>query len=109
MSHKIDFDEVTEGGRFNSLSGHEFGVRVRDRFNIDELDRAEGPVRVIVPDSLYSIAPSFFQGMFAPSVEKFGTPEAFFAHYEFEADPVAMRQILRGLNACLNRRDAFAA
>lgn len=105
----IDLKNLTDGERFHSLSGFQLGKNARAHFGLDELDVAEDAVSVIVPDHVFNVAPSFFQGMFAESVRRFHTLDAFLNHYRFDVDAVVMRQVLRGINACLNKRDVIEA
>lgn len=104
----IDLSELTKGGRFRSLSGFQLGREAREHFQVDQLDKIDQPVAVAVPEHVFNIAPSFFQGMFAASLKRFKTADSFLGHYRFNADPVVMRQVIRGINACLNKRDAIA-
>lgn len=109
MTQRIDLNVLTDNGRFHSLSGYDAGQSARARFGLDQHDSSDETVSVAIPEHVFNVAPSFFQGMFAPSVKHFGSAERFLEHYEFDVDPVVMRQVRRGLNACLNTRDAFAA
>lgn len=92
----INFAEISKG-RVRNVSGHERGVAARKQFNLDSLDFADQTVEVFVPDELDAIATSFFQGMFAKSVENLGSDVRFLQHYRFNASPVIMDQIIRGL------------
>lgn len=101
----IDLNDLTDG-RAQNLSGHERGAQAREAFGLDALDE-NGIVDVIVPDELYAIAPSFFQGMFAQSVKHLGSEGAFLGHYHFSAKASVMTQIHRGIRASLTRGSAL--
>lgn len=95
---KIDLSELTDNGEIRNLTGHERGVQARGHYKLDELDAAEDEIVVVVPESVYTLTPSFFQGMFAESVQNLGdSREKFLARYKFEASPIILRQVDRGI------------
>jgi hypothetical protein len=100
----IDLSELTGGGEIRNLTGHERGVLAREHYKLEQLDAGAEPVIVHVPSSVYTLTPSFFQGMFAESVQKFGTREGFLEHYKFEASTLIMRQVERGIIGSQMRR-----
>jgi hypothetical protein len=70
------------------------------------LDQASDSVEVHVPDYVYSLTPSFFQGLFGESVHALGNDKgSFLAHFRFIAPPIVLQQIERGLTAALTSRD----
>jgi len=89
----IDFDELTEGGRVHNLTGRDLGRRAREQLNLEELDKSDDEVRILVPDHIYLITPSFFIGMFAASVSLQGSLDKFFQKYKFESEPSVLRQV----------------
>ncbi|MCJ9725412.1 hypothetical protein MOV66_31875 [Agrobacterium sp. SHOUNA12C] len=106
---QIELNELTGGGEVHNLSGHDRGQAAREKFKIADLDELNEPVVVNVPGFIYTITPSFFQGMFADSVRHFGDREKFLARYTFNADPVVLQQIDKGIRSSLmNRRPIFA-
>ncbi len=104
---QIELIELTNNGEVHNLSGHERGLAAREKFHIESLDGSEEPVVVAVPEFVYTITPSFFQGMFAESVKRFVTREAFLKKYRFNAQPVVLKQIDRGITASLMKRGSF--
>jgi hypothetical protein len=105
----IDLGLLTRGGEVHNLSGHERGVAARESFNLDAFDAVKARVRIKVPDDIYSLTPSFFQGMFAETIHGEGDQkESFLARYNFDADAVIQRQIERGISAVLTRRSTNA-
>lgn len=88
----IELEELTKG-EVRNLAGHDRGLRAREYFQMDELDHADEAVDVRVPVGFRAVSPSFFQGMFAESVHHFGSANAFFEHYHFDA-PVHIRSQL---------------
>jgi hypothetical protein len=101
---QIDLNDLTRAGEVRNLSGHEKGVDARRHYKLNELDRYPEPVLVLVPELVYTLTPSFFQGMFAESVRTLRTREEFLAHYRFNATPLILRQIERGISAAQMQR-----
>ena len=85
----IELEELTQG-EVRNLAGHDRGLRARDHFHVDDLDVGDETVDVKLPADFRAVSPSFFQGMFAESVHHFGTAQAFFEHYHFDA-PIHIR------------------
>lgn len=50
------------------LSGRKEGLKVREKLNLDSIDKNEQKVTVIIPDDIISLNSSFFLGLFGPSV-----------------------------------------
>jgi hypothetical protein len=106
MTREIDLGELTRDGTVHNLSGHERGVAAREYFHLDELEASDEDIRVVVPLDVYTLTPSFFQGMFARSVRALGGDrERFLARFRFKAAPVVLRQVDRGIEATRIRRD----
>ena len=100
---KIDLVELTKG-EVRNLTGHSRGEESRILFNLDELDNSKDAVEVLVPKELDALTTSFFQGMFAKSVQDFGGREVFLKHYQFEASPIILDQVHRGIDRVLTKR-----
>ncbi len=106
MTISIDLAELTRGEVFN-LSGHERGTQARQHFQLDVADDSQDEIEVIVPTDVYSLTPSFFQGMFTTSVRRLGNDRTrFLKKYRFKASPLIMRQVDRGLAAISMDRSA---
>jgi hypothetical protein len=88
----IELSDLTQG-EVRNLAGHDRGLKAREFFHVNELDESDEVVDVRVPVDFRAVSPSFFQGMFADSVHHFGTADAFFAHYHFDA-PIHIRSRL---------------
>ena len=107
---ELDLQTLTDGSSVRNLSGHERGVAARVLFQLDQLDQGEDPVRIVVPREVYTLTPSFFQGMFSESVRALGGDRTrFLAHYRFDASAVVMRQIDRGIETATMRRGELLA
>jgi hypothetical protein len=99
MTAAIDLDFLTNDGQVHNLSGHNRGLEARGALDLDKLDVAAEPVDVAIPDHIYSISPSFVQGLFSASVKAFGNnPSDFFGHYRIQASDLVRRQIERAMS-----------
>ncbi|MGR6430451.1 hypothetical protein ACU5AY_05975 [Rhizobium sp. PAMB 3174] len=106
---QIQLSELTKNGEVRNLSGHERGLAARQHFKLEEMDQEAGPVVVLVPRFVYTITPSFFQGMFAESVKRLGDRDKFLAHYSFDAEPVVLQQVESGIRSSLMERKPIFA
>lgn len=106
MTATINLEELTGAGKVHNLSGRLRGQAAREKFQLDDLDKAEDEVEVIVPSYIYSVTPSFFQGLFGDSVRAFDNDvQRFRKHFRFTAPAIVMQQVERGLSAILTSRD----
>ena len=102
----IDLEELTGAGRVQNLSGRLRGLAAREKFHLEEMDRSGEMVEVRVPDYVYSMTPSFFQGLFGSSVHALGDDERLFRErFRFVAPAIVLQQIERGLAATLTSRN----
>lgn len=102
----IDLTELTGNGKVHNLSGRLRGQAAREMFGLDEIDASHEPVRVVIPAYVYSLTPSFFQGLFGASVRKMGNNRAMFkSRFSFDAPRIVLAQLERGLSAVLTNRD----
>lgn len=99
---KINLHDLTKG-EVRNLTGQLRGAEARKLFELDRLDRESQVVEVLVPSDLDAIATSFFQGLFAHSVQHYGR-EQFLEHYRFNAGPTIMEQVHRGIERSLTKR-----
>jgi hypothetical protein len=99
----IQLAELTKN-EVRSLSGQERGFTARSHFQLDELDKAAGPIIVSVPDDVDSISPSFLRGMFSLSIVALGV-SAFFSHYVFDAKPQILKQVNRAVHSTMLDND----
>lgn len=101
---EVVLKELTEG-KVRNLAGHDRGTYARAHFGITELDVSKEKVVVRVPDDFRAISPSFFQGMFSESVQKFGDAMAFLDHYRFDAPAHIRSRIAEYAEQAANRVD----
>lgn len=103
---EINFADLTRG-EVTSLAGHERGLSAREHFHLDQLDNVEGSIRVLAPQNLDALTPSFVQGMFASSVHRLG--DRFFEHYQFVVGPEILSDIKVGIQRAQMRREIAGA
>lgn len=72
------------------LAGKMAGLQARQRFGIDDLDRADRAVVVKIPVPV--VTSSFILGMFSQSVRELGV-DGFFRKYQFEANSSVLENI----------------
>jgi hypothetical protein len=106
---EINLGDLTAGGEVRNLTAHERGVAARVHYGLDQLDVAADAVKVIVPREIFTLTPSFFQGMFAESVQHFTTRDRFLQHYQFDASSLILKQIDRGMAAQMRRGELLSA
>lgn len=100
---EIELARLTRGDVRN-LSGQERGLRAREEFDVDALDREAEPVLVKVPRDLDTISPSFFRGMFSVSILTLGVA-GFWSHYVFDASPAVLEQVQDAVSGTIRDRN----
>lgn len=98
MARRINLGDYADPG-VGLLAGQERGRRVREKERLDAFDRSAGIVHVIIPEEIYTVASSFFLGMFAASVEALGE-KRFREKYLFEG-PDADEVLEQGIRQAL--------
>lgn len=99
----INIESLTRG-QVRNLSGHDRGLAARAEFGLDRLDQVDDVVEVRFPDNFRGISSSFFQGLFAQSVQHRGSVDDFFEHYRFAAPTHILAQILDYAEQALSRK-----
>ena len=100
----IDLELLTKG-EVHNLSGHDRGVAARKMFELDGLDQSTDDVRILVPDYVYGVSPSFVQGLLAETVHRLGdSRDRFYSRFSLAASDLVKRQFERGLSAILTNR-----
>jgi hypothetical protein len=84
--------------------GRPNGEKARERLDVDKLDRAESAIDVLIPEGTYSVTSSYFLGLFGPSVVRFGSEEAFFAHYVFRGPAKDIESVHRHAERALREQ-----
>ena len=73
-----------DGAIAKVFTGRDRGEDVRKASRIDELDEHYEEVKIIIPNNIYSINPSFFEELFVNVVLKLGR-EGFRNKYQFQS------------------------
>ena len=84
------------------LYGKDFGIQARRKLKLDEIDKAEEQVTIIIPDDIWSLNSSYFIGMFEKSVLLLGE-EKFRKKYLFQcSNNYILENINQGIDDILN-------
>jgi len=92
MSKQFDLDQYRTYPGAKVFSGRPRGEEVRRRLNLSALDESQEHAVIRIPDDVYTFNMSFFLGLCAESVAKYGVSE-FSKHYEFVGPPVLTKDI----------------
>ncbi|MCM4156740.1 MULTISPECIES: hypothetical protein [Flavobacteriaceae] len=86
-----------KSGKSTLFTGRPQGKSVREKLDLDSVDTSEENINVIIPKGTSSINPSFFLGLFFPSIKTLGS-EKFKEKYKFkiEEDNPVIEKILKG-------------
>ncbi|MNL91236.1 hypothetical protein D3C81_09670 [compost metagenome] len=80
------------------LSGFFTGMYWREKFKLDDLDKQEDIINIVVPLELYSVNVSFLRGLFGLSIKELGVLK-FNEKYIFDTDDLLVNCIKSGLEA----------
>lgn len=88
-------------------TGRERGINLRRDLGLDEVDDAQTPVVVKIPEKTYTISSSFFLGLFGPSVVRAGSKAAFYSRYQFQS-PNFLKEVMDSyVTRALQSRNLF--
>lgn len=103
----INIDKSFRGGsKSTTFSGRKEGQEARKRMQLDELDNNNEPIVITIPEDTTSFNPSFFLGLFYPSVEKLKSVDAFKKKYILSLENLPeelKRYIQEDYDDCYNR------
>ena len=84
------------------LFGRDFGAQVRNKLKLDEIDKTEEQVTIIIPNDIWSLNSSYFIGMFEKSILLLGE-EKFRKKYLFQcSNNYILENINQGIDDILN-------
>lgn len=75
MNNIINLEDyrVKQGDKISKVfTGRDRGVSVREKSKLDEIEKENNLIEIIIPDNIYSINPSFFEELFVNVVKKLG-------------------------------------
>ena len=84
--------------------GRPRGEKAREKLKLDEIDKSQKCVDVIVPDDTYSINSSFFLGLFGNSIRIAGSRDAFLKKYHFVCKEMFNDTIEKGIQRALQEK-----
>lgn len=105
-SKVIDLNKARTSPQAKVFAGRERGKYWRKEFNLDEVDKEEGTVEVLIPEDIISLNISFFLNLFGESIRRLGR-ENFRTHYHFTSDPILEPSIAQGIEQALKRSSAL--
>ena len=65
------------------LWGAEKGIKERERLELNKYENNDGPIKIIIPETVTSISTSFIMGLFTDSLNSFDTKVEFYSKYKF--------------------------
>lgn len=102
----INLEDLTGNGRVHNLSGRLRGLAARTHYALDDFDQTEEDAEVVVPGYVYSLTPSFVQGLFGESLRAAGNDlDRFRQRFRFVAPAIVLEQLERGISAIMTDRD----
>ncbi len=106
MINVINLGDARTSSAAIVFAGRERGKFWRQKFQLNELDRAPHPIEVVIPEDIISLNISFFLNLFGDSVRALGR-EGFIDHYRFKSDPILEPLISQGIDQALKRSSAL--
>ena len=91
--------DTTDGTPAKVFTGRDRGESVRKASNIDEIEKDSTEINIIIPDTIYSINPSFFEELFLNVVLKLGR-DKFLEKFKFQSSKYLYE---KPLNEAINR------
>ena len=88
-------------------SGRDRGVALRQRYQLDTAEDTADQIKVVIPESAYTVSSSFFLGLFGPSVRKCGSIDRFERKFLFSA-PEFLKPILHGHAVLALQKNLFS-
>lgn len=67
------------------FTGRDRGELVREKSRVDEIEKDNSSVIIVIPDNIYSINPSFFEELFVNVVKKLGK-DKFLEKFNFTSE-----------------------
>lgn len=80
----IDFNSLPD----IILTGKLYGENIRNKLLLDEYDKTDQKLTIIIPEKVYSISNSFILGFLSKSIIKANNKNSFYEKYEFIAKPL---------------------
>lgn len=110
MSQKISMSVLTGGGTVRNLAGRDRGAAGRRLLGLDGVDHEPGSIIIeIPPEEIYSIADSYVQEMFGPSIVNLGGLENFFRKYLFVGHALTIENLNKSLRRTAAPRNSIFA
>ena len=104
-----DFRVIGSDGTISKVfTGRDRGADVRAASKIDTIEKQYNEVKIIIPDNIYSINPSFFEELFVNVVRKLGKDD-FLKKFKFssEGEYKYEKPLLEALTRILRNKTAI--
>lgn len=89
------------------ISGRKNGCKARVTLRLEELEKDNDIIKIVIPMDVLSFNSSYFLGMLGESVRKFGSKEAFLNKYQFSCNEIVKININDGIIDALNNNNAL--
>lgn len=89
------------------ISGRKNGCKTRATLKLEELEKENDIIKIVIPMDVLSFNSSYFLGMLGESVRKFGSKEAFLNKYQFSCNEIVKININDGIMDALNNNNAL--
>lgn len=84
------------------FTGRDEGEKVRLELKLEDYDYTDTIIEVIIPKGVISFNPSFFLGMFGPTIKNLGE-EKFRQKYKFNCNECVLEDIEDGIRKAVKR------
>ena len=88
------------------LSGRDNGINLRNKLNIEKIEKEHDEIKIIIPKDVYALNSSFFLGWLGKNVKNLGKDQ-FEKKYKFDCNDIVRLNIEDGINDALNNIDVF--
>lgn len=104
----LDLRDLVKDSKGIIVSGKDRGLSAREVYCVDRFDESDGAIKVLLPEHLRIMTPSFAMGMFSKSVTKLGSVDLFLEKYHFKTSHLVLGQIKRAAELSLIEGDALS-
>ena len=102
----IDMSRARTNNEAKVFAGRARGRHWRNEFHLDDLDRADEAVQILIPEDIVAVNISFFLSMFGKSVRELGK-DAFRQHYKFVCNEDLIPLIDLGIDQAVKTSSAL--
>lgn len=89
------------------LTGAEAGCLARKKYNLDKIELEYDKIIIYIPETIYSVSPSFLFWMLGISIRKFRSEDAFLEKYQFNCDETVIKSVFDAIKRALKTMDTI--